>query len=116
TVIAAAGLLARSLQRLQTVDMGLAADRLVLAELDVPRASYAEPARRRWLHSEVVGRVAAAQGIEAVTVLNVLPFAGVNGWDLPKFTAEGQSADQVAQNPSLNLEGVGPTYFSEGRK
>lgn len=112
TVVAAAGLLARSLQRLQTVDMGLAADRLVLAELDVPRASYAEPARRRWLHSEVVERVAAVQGIEAVTVLNVLPFAGANGWDLPRFTADGQSADQVAQNPSLNLEAVGLTYFS----
>ena len=42
TVVAAAGLLGRSLQRLQSADMGLAADRIVFAELDVPRDRYAD--------------------------------------------------------------------------
>jgi predicted permease len=112
TVVAAAGLLARSVGRLQSVDMGLAADRLVLAELDLPRERYADPARRRTFHDEVVARVGAAPGIESVTPLNVPPFAGATGWDVPRFTAEGQTADRVALNPSLNLEAIFPSYFS----
>jgi predicted permease len=112
TVVAAAGLLARSVQRLQSVDMGLAADRLVLAEFDLPRERYADTTLRRTFHDEVVARVGAAPGIESVTPLNVQPFAGATGWDLPRFTAEGQTADQVALNPSLNFEAVYPPYFS----
>jgi putative ABC transport system permease protein len=30
---------------------------------------------------------------------------------VPKFTAEGQSADRAAANPSLNLESIYPNYF-----
>jgi putative ABC transport system permease protein len=112
TIVAAAGLLVRSVQRLQTVDLGLAADRLVLVELDLPRDRYADSARRRSFHEDVVVRVGLAPGIESVTALNVQPFAGATGWDLPRFTAEGQTADQVALNPSLNFEAVYPAYFS----
>jgi predicted permease len=112
TVVAAAGLLVRSAQRLQTVDMGLVADHLVLVELDLPRDRYADPARRRSFHDDVVAGVGAAPGIESVTALNVQPFAGATGWDVPRFTAEGQTADQVALNPSLNFEAVYPPYFS----
>ena len=112
TVVAAAGLLIRSVQRLQGVDMGLAAEHLVLAELDLPRDRYADPAHRRSFHDDVVARVGATPGIESVTTLNVQPFAGASGWDLPRFTAEGQTADQVALNPSLNFEAVYARYFS----
>lgn len=112
TVVASAGLLIRSVQRLQTVDMGLAAERLVLAELDLPRERYADPILRRTFHEAVVARVAAAPGIESVTPINVPPFAGASGWDVPRFTAEGQTADQVALNPSLNFEAVYQPYFS----
>ena len=115
TVVAAAGLLGRSLHRLQTADMGLAADRIVLAELDLPRDRYADEARRNSFlafHDDVVARIGAAPGIEAVTPLNVQPFAGTTGWELPRFTAEGQTADQVARNPSLNFEAVYLPYFA----
>ena len=40
------------------------------------------------------------------------PFAGATGWDVPRFTAEGQTADQVALNPALNFEAVYVPYFS----
>jgi putative ABC transport system permease protein len=112
TVAAAAGLLARSLQRLQTVDMGLASDRLVLAELDLPRDDYSDQPRRRQFFDAVLERVRTTPGIDAATPLNAGPFAGATGWDLPRFTGEGQSADQVRANPSLNFEAVHPAYFS----
>jgi putative ABC transport system permease protein len=41
----------------------------------------------------------------------VEPFAGTGGWDVPRFTAEGQSAGRAATNPSRNLESIHPNYF-----
>ena len=49
--------------------------------------------------------------VAAATPVNVAPFSGVGGWELPLFTAEGQSADRAATNPSLNLESIHPNYF-----
>jgi putative ABC transport system permease protein len=112
TVVAAAGLLGRSLQRLQSADMGLAADRLVLVELEVPRDRFTAPERHRRFLDDVTARIGAAPGIEAVTPLNVQPFAGATGWELPRFTAEGQTENQVSANPSLNFEAVYLPYFS----
>ena len=112
TVVAAAGLLGRSLQRLQSADMGLAAERLVMVELDVPRENFTAPERHRRFLDDVSARIGGVSGIEAVTPLNVQPFAGATGWELPRFTAEGQSEDQVAANPSLNFEAAYLRYFS----
>lgn len=115
TVVAAAGVLGRSLQRLQHADMGFAADRLVVVELDSPRNRQGGEVNRdagRAFHDEVMARIGAAPGVEAVTPLNVQPFAGATGWELPRFTAEGQTADQVAANSSLNFEAVYLPYFT----
>src|SRR5262249_4095364 len=49
--------------------------------------------------------------ISAVTPVNVPPFAGIGGWDVPHFAAEGQDAARVNANPSLNFESVFPRYF-----
>jgi predicted permease len=112
TVVAAAGLLTRSILRLQTVDMGLRADGLVLAELELPALEYADQSRRRSFFDTVSAQLRAAPGIEAVSPINTLPFAGAAGWDVPVFTGEGQSDADVAANPPLNFEVVTPEYFA----
>lgn len=110
TIVAGAGLLIRSVLRLQSVDIGLATDRLVLVSLDMPQAKYAERGRRAQFLDDVISQLESVSTISAATPVNVSPFTG-QGWDLPNFTAEGQSADQAAANPSLNLESVHPNYF-----
>jgi putative ABC transport system permease protein len=110
TIVAAAGLLIRSVLRLQSVDIGLATDRLVLVNLDLPQAKYAERSRRAQFLDDVISQLESVSTISAATPVNVSPFTG-QGWDLPSFTAEGQSADQAAANPSLNVESVHPNYF-----
>ncbi|PYR72016.1 MAG: hypothetical protein DMF86_24775 [Acidobacteria bacterium] len=111
TIVAAAGLLIRSLLRLQAVDMGLAADRLVFLELDLPQGTYADDTRHLQFLDDLVSQLEAAPGIAAATPVNTPPFAGTGGWDLPVFTAEGQSAERARSNPSLNVESVHPGYF-----
>jgi putative ABC transport system permease protein len=110
TIVAAAGLLIRSVLRLQSVDLGLPADRLVLIDLVMPQAKYTERRRHAQFLDEVTARLEAVPAISAATPVNVSPFSG-HGWDLPRFTAEGQSAEQAAANPSLNLESIHPNYF-----
>ena len=110
TILAAAGLLIRSVLRLQAVDLGLPADRLVMLDLHVPQAEYAERHQHAQLLDDLITCLEAAPAISAATPVNLSPFSG-QGWDLPRFTADGQSDDDAAANPSLNLESVHPNYF-----
>jgi predicted permease len=110
TIVAAAGLLIRSLLRLQSVDLGLPADRLVLLELHIPPAKYAESPQHAQFLDAAIAQFEAVPVISSVTPVNVSPFSG-QGWDLPRFTAEGQTQEQSAENPSLNLESIHPNYF-----
>ena len=110
TVVVAAGLLIRTVVKLQSVDLGLAADRLVLLDLHVPQAKYADtPQYARFLDA-AIAQLEALPGVSAATPVNVPPFLD-QGWSLPRFTAEGQGPDAAASNPSLHLESVHPNYF-----
>jgi putative ABC transport system permease protein len=111
TIVAAAGVVTRSLLRLQSVDIGLAADRLVFVELSLPYSKYVNRNRQAQFLDEIVARLEAVPDIAAATPVNVRPFSGNGGWDVPRFTAEGQSAERAAINPSLNLESVYYNYF-----
>jgi predicted permease len=110
TIVAACGLLIRSVLKLQSVDLGLPADRLVLLDLHMPQAQYAERRRHARFLDEVIAQLEGVPAIAAATPVNVSPFSG-QGWDLPRFTAEGQSDEAAASNPSLNVESVHPNYF-----
>ncbi len=111
TIVAAAGLLIRTVLSLQSVDLGLPADRLVLLDLHMPEAKYADRDRHAQFLDEVIAQLEAVPAISAATPVNVSPFSG-RGWDLPRFTAERQSDEEATSNPSLNIESVHPNYFA----
>lgn len=111
TVVAAAGLLIRSILNLQAIDLGLPAARLVLVDLHLPPASYADRDRRAQFLDQAIAQLEAVPAVAAVTPVNVPPFTD-RGWDVLRLTAEGQSADQAAANPALNLESIHPNYFA----
>jgi predicted permease len=110
TVVAAAGLVTRSLLRLQSTGTELGADRLALVSLSMPPDRYVERDVHLRFLEDLVARLQATPGISSATPINVAPFSGV-GWDAPVVTAEGQDATQVARNGSLTLEAIQPGYF-----
>lgn len=110
TIVASAGLLIRSVLELQSVDIGLPADRLALVNLKIPPGKFAERNRYAQFLDELIAHLEAVPAISAATPVNVSPFTGL-GWDLPRFAAEGQTAEQAAGNSSLNLESIHPNYF-----
>jgi predicted permease len=109
-IVAAAGLLVRTLVYLQSIEIGYAGDALVLMELSLPQEKYGVRARHEQFLKQAIDELSAAPGITAATPVNNSPFGG--GWDVPRFTAEGQSAERAATNPALNLESIFPNYFS----
>lgn len=112
TVIAAAGVLTRSLMRLQAVDPGFDEGRLVLVELSVQRETYPDRVRYGQLLDAIVTVLQGSPAIVGVTPVNMPPFSGEDGWDVPRFTAEGQDADRASRNPALNLESIHANYFA----
>jgi predicted permease len=109
TVTGAAGLLTRSLLRLQQVPLGVAAERLAFVELALPRG-YEGGARHFRLLEDLVRELEAAPSVAGATPVNTPPFAAT-AWDAPEFTAEGQDLERASRNPSLNLEAVHAGYF-----
>ena len=110
-ILAAAGVLTRTLLQLQSIDMGMPTDRLVFVELFFPQQKYADDARTRGFFDELLARVRAIPGVESATQIGVLPVAGLRGWDTPRFAAEGQGPEDAANNPPLNLEETYPEHF-----
>jgi len=111
-MVATAGVLTQSMSRLQSVDLGLASETLAFVDLSLPQKKYDEPAKHAAFLDESIARLEAEASIMAVTPVNTPPFAGIGGWDVPHFAAQGQDAARVAANPSLNLESIFPGYFS----
>jgi putative ABC transport system permease protein len=110
TVVAAAGLVTRSLLQLQSTGAALGADHLVFVSLALPQDRYADRDRHLRFLEDVVARLEATPMIAAATPINAAPFSGV-GWGAPTVTAEGQDATEVARNGALNLEAIQPGYF-----
>jgi predicted permease len=110
-VVAAAGLLTRSLLRLQRVDMGLTPNRLVVVTFSVPPAGRGEPRPARFAN-DLMRALESIPGVEKATLVNNPPLAGVGGWDTPQSVAEGQTLEAARSNPALNLEAVYPNHFA----
>ena len=110
-IVAAAGVVIQSLLRLQQVETGVADDRLVFVELALTTPEYTDAVRRAQFFDHLALSLEAAPGISPVTAVNTLPFSAEQGWDVPSFSVEGQTVERAAENPSLNLESVDPSYF-----
>jgi predicted permease len=110
-VLVGAGLLGRTLSLLQHLDMGFASDELSTVELSLPQSIVQSRARLDAFYDAVTERFATMLGMSSATVVLIPPFSGRNGWDA-FFTAEGQTAEDAATNPSLDFQPVLPSYFS----
>lgn len=74
-LLVAAGLLARSMLRLQAVDPGFDAERIVALDLSLPSARYPEPAQAAQLYSDLLGQLEALPGVRAAGATSGLPLS-----------------------------------------
>jgi putative ABC transport system permease protein len=101
-LLVAGGLMLRSFQRLLAVDPGFAlADRLTLG-IDLPASKYPEPPAIAAFFGEVLPRMRALPGVEAVGAATTLPLQA-GGYELQIYL-EGQPLPEPADVPTAGFD------------
>src|SRR5262245_9003222 len=110
-VLIGAGLLVNSFLRLQQVEPGLDADRLLTVTFEPPSARYNGNdwrVNRLNFWDQLSARVAALPGVEAVGAIDSLPFGGdARVW---RFRRDGIDPDTSA-GPAATFQVATPDYF-----
>jgi putative ABC transport system permease protein len=110
-ILSAAGVIGRSLMKLERVDLALEPSRLLIAELALPDDRFGEARDQVSLLDRLVPRLDAIPGVGAVSPVLTAPFVSAGGI-FGQLAAEGQTADEAARNPTLIFEVVTPSFFS----
>jgi putative ABC transport system permease protein len=111
TVILGAGLVARSQLNLETLDLGLAGDRILIVQVVPPQQSdFANPQRFNAGLDRIIEAVAALPGVQGVAPLLSEPFGGRSGWDA-RYLLDGQAPEEEARQPLLDLGIASPAFF-----
>jgi len=130
-LLSGAGLLVRSFARLSGLDMGFATSHLSVLGVSMPwdkwvascggappHADSVATNRFRkcmdgWsfqFHDQLVSGFRAIPGVEKASPVAVPPFLGSNVF-MTRLMAEGQSEGEIAANPWVGQDFVGPEYF-----
>ncbi len=109
-MLAGAGLLARSLQRLERLDLGFPRDHLSIVTIAYSAANSDPIGKLNAWGQQVTDRLRALPGAVAATPIMVPPFRGVNFWH-PPFDIEGRTPSQPGAAPSFPVEAAGADYF-----
>jgi len=110
-MLSGAGVITRSLMKLERVDLAFDPGHLLVAELAVPSEGFNETTKMTALLDRVATRLAAMPGVRAVTPVLTPPFVSAGGI-FGQVSAEGQTAEEAAKNPTLIFEVVTPSYFT----
>ena len=108
-LLVGAGLLIKSVARLQGVDPGFDPDRLLTFTLSLPRAKYASDTAQIQYFDRVLPAVAAVPGVRGVAATSVLPFGG--SWTTSTFTLEGHTATESQPNPWGDMRSINADFF-----
>jgi predicted permease len=109
-VLAAAGLIVKSLLKLEKADLAFESSHLLIGELTFRYDRFSDAKSQRALLERIVSRLQTVPGVQAASPVVASPFSGSSGWD-GRPAAEGQARDEITANPILNMEVVAPEYF-----
>jgi predicted permease len=115
-LVAAAGLLGRSLDRLQRIALGYTPDRLAILSVSVPPSEYNDsagtfdPVKMNDLGDRLLEALGAVPGVTALSPVLIPPFLGTNVF-IGRLDLEGQTPDEMKANTFAPLETGGPEYF-----
>jgi putative ABC transport system permease protein len=108
-LVVTAGLLVKSFARLQRVEPGFDAARLVMVPLALPQQRYSDAPKRLAFFDALRERVTALPGVEHVAISLEHPLG--EGW-AAGFTIEGRPEPQPGEGPEGRVRPVTPGYFA----
>lgn len=113
TLLTCAGLLMRSLMKLQHVDTGFDATNLMTMQLRLPPTKYDTPEKIWAIFQQMIAEIRAVPGVESAALVRAFPLTG-NGETMP-LTVDGQPPAPAGQAPSVQLNTVTSAYFATMR-
>lgn len=109
TLLIGGGLMLRSFQRLQELDLGFRPDSLLSARMDLPEDKYPDQSQRAAFLAQVLERVRALPGVVSGGTTTNIPLSH-NSIDMT-FTVEGSPAPNPAEVPITAARLVSPDYM-----
>lgn len=106
--LAGAGLVTRSLRRLEQLPLGYTREHLSVLQITMSTSKYRSLDAVKSLGSQLIERWSGASGVTSVTPILVPPFLGTNVWAW-QFEAEG--AADIRARMSTPIEVAGPDFF-----
>ncbi|HEX7316271.1 MAG TPA: ABC transporter permease [Pyrinomonadaceae bacterium] len=108
-LLAGAGLLVKSLVRLQEVKPGFKADNLLTLRIALPDYRYTEESQWSSTFQEILGRVKNLPGVQSAGAISMLPLTGENL--IFDITRDGQPPAPGEPKSSANFRAVDSEYF-----
>jgi putative ABC transport system permease protein len=109
TLLVSAGLMVRSLVRLQHVDPGFSTDNALTLQVTLSRSAYPTPDAQARFFSDALAGLHALPGVTAVAASEFMPFSGLDS--STGFFVEGRPAPARADQQQTHPRAVSATYF-----
>jgi len=112
-LLVGAGLMLRSLTRLQDTPAGFTAEGVLHLEIN-PTYQRQEDYRVEFMsrrYQQLLQQIATVPGVVAVAANSDLPFVGQKPWYIGEFSIKGQPDEEQKRNPLVNYQAVSPDYF-----
>ena len=108
-LLIAAGLLVRSFNQLQAIDLGFARENIMTARIALPRSAYSTDVQKASFQNQLNERVKALSGVEAVGTISHTP---LSGFSIIAFTQiEGQGEPDRKKDKPIGVGSVSSDYF-----
>jgi predicted permease len=103
-----AGLMIRSLWKLQSADPGFDERNVLTLALEVPRRQFTAPAQETQFLADVLQRVRSLPGVESAGAVDDLP---LNGGSNQPVAADGRPVVPMSEQPEVSVRVISPGYF-----
>jgi putative ABC transport system permease protein len=108
-LLAGAGLTLKSFRNAQDAPLGFKPQNILVADLLLPKARYDTDEKVTRFHNQLLDRIRALPGVEAVALGSNIPF-DANEWD-SSFHLTGTPAFPPGERPEAEINVVTPDYF-----
>jgi predicted permease len=112
-LIAGAGLLVRSLNAVEHLELGFDPGGLLSASLSLPAQSYDTDPKQAAFYSQLEDRLKDIPGAESAALVSALPFSNAGG--SASFSIVGRVLPPNDPGPHGNIRAVSPGYFATMR-
>jgi len=110
TLLIGAGLLIKSVGRLQGVDPGFDPHNVLVFNLNLPAAKYPTDTAQRLFTDQLMPRLNSLPGVRAAGVTSVIPFGG--SWGTASFKIENLVVPPGQNGPWGDVRVVSPQFFN----